>query len=212
MRAKKLLRALAAAWAAALAAWLVFGCVRLAKAAWYEAKGLAGPRALALEDFDPVGVQPYDTGEEGPWFISTDGDPQLLWQGQAYLDAVWLLAEHQSPPQAVMLYWKTPGQADFSPRQLVYGVEDAPGVYVFELGGVRVSELRIDPDSQGGVVTRFDGVVLNPDRGLLAYFAPNAGGALALTFGPPAALAALRLCQCAAAAVKKEQSEGKSDG
>ena len=193
MSAKKLLRALAAAWAAALAAWLVFGCVRLAKAAWYEAKGLAGPRALALEDFDPVGVQPYDTGEEGPWFISTDGDPQLLWQGQAYLDAVWLLAEHQSPPQAVMLYWKTPGQADFSPRQSVYGVEDAPGVYVFELGGVRVSELRIDPDSVGGVPTRLVGVELNAPRPWFLAFVPDGGQWLLLLFGPvlAAAFAAL---------------------
>ena len=212
MSEKKLLRALAAAWAAGLAVWLAFGCARLARNAWYEAKGLAGQRTLTLADLDPVGLQPYDAGEEGPWLISTDGDPQLLWQGEAYLDAVWLFAEHRSPTQAVMLYWKTPGQTDFSPRQSVYGAEDAPGVYVFELGGVLVSELRIDPDSLGGVVTRLDGVALNPRSGPLQYFIPDAGEALALAAGPPAALAALRLCQCAVAAVKKEQSEGKSDG
>ena len=34
--------------------------------------------------------------------------------------------------------------------------------YTFDLGGLTVTGLRIDPDSVGGVPTRLDGVVLNP--------------------------------------------------
>ena len=189
----KKLRPLLLAWAAGLAIWLLLGCVSLAKTAWYARQGLAATQSLSLEDFTPVGIQPYDAGEEGPWYISTDGDAQLLWQGDAYLNTVWLFIEHESPPQAVMLYWKTPGQTDFSPRQSVYGTLTAPDVYTFDLGGVRVSEVRIDPDSVGGVATLFTGVQLNPPRFWLLRFVPSAGQLLLLLALPSCAAAAFAL-------------------
>lgn len=205
----KKLRPLLLAWAAGLAIWLLLGCASLAKTAWYAREGLAATQSLSLEDFTPVGIEPYDAGEEGPWYISTDGDAQLLWQGDAYLNTVWLFIEHESPPQAVMLYWKTPGQADFSPRQSVYGTLTAPDVYTFDLGGVRVSEVRIDPDSQGGVVTRLDGVVFNPDQWPLAAFVPGRGAALLLLLAPPAALAAACQLRRALGALLKKDDETK---
>lgn len=205
----KKLRPLLLAWAAGLAIWLLLGCASLAKTAWYAREGLAATQSLSLEDFTPVGIEPYDAGEEGPWYISTDGDAQLLWQGDAYLNTVWLFIEHESPPQAVMLYWKTPGQADFSPRQSVYGTLTAPDVYTFDLGGVRVSEVRIDPDSQGGVVTRLDGVVFNPNQWPLAAFVPGRGAALLLLLAPPAALAAACQLRRALGALLKKDDETK---
>lgn len=205
----KKFRPLLIAWAAGLALWLLLGCVSLAKTAWYAGQGLAATQSLSFEDFTPLGIQPYDAGEEGPWYISTDGDPQLLWQGEAYLNTVWLFVEHESPPQAVMLYWKTPGQTDFSPRQSVYGVETAPGVYSFGLGGVKVSEVRIDPDSQGGVVTRFDGVVFNPDLSPLEFFLPGAGEAMLLLFAPPLALAMFCQLRRALGAFLKQDDQSK---
>lgn len=205
----KKLRPLLLAWAAGLAIWLLLGCASLAKTAWYAREGLAATQSLSLEDFTPVGIEPYDAGEEGPWYISTDGDAQLLWQGDAYLNTVWLFIEHESPPQAVMLYWKTPGQADFSSRQSVYGTLTAPDVYTFDLGGVRVSEVRIDPDSQGGVVTRLDGVVFNPNQWPLAAFVPGRGAALLLLLAPPAALAAACQLRRALGALLKKDDETK---
>ncbi len=193
------------AWAAGLALWLLLGCVSLAKTAWYAGRGLAATQSLSAGDFTLVGIQPYDAGEEGPWYISTDSDPQLLRQGEAYLNTVWLFVEHESPPQAVMLYWKTPGQGDFSPRQSAYGVQTAPGVYAFDLGGVLVSEVRIDPDSQGGVVTRLDGVVYDPDLSPLAFFLPGAGEAMVLLFAPPLALAVFCQLRRALGALKKDE-------
>ena len=74
--------------------------------------------------------------------------------------------EQLTPGQAVVLYWKAPGQADFSAAQMVYAQKTADGVYRFDLGGCVVSEIRLDPDSVGGVTTRFDGVTLNPAEGL----------------------------------------------
>ena len=171
----KKLRPLLIAWAAGLALWLLLGCVSLAKTAWYAGQGLAATQSLTAEDFTPVGIQPYDAGEEGPWYISTDGDPQLLWQGEAYLDTVWLFcgARKAPPPGGDALLEKRRAQTGLlPPGQSVYGVQTAPGVYSFDLGGVKVSEVRIDPDSQGGVVTRLDGVVFDPDLSPLAAFLP----------------------------------------
>jgi len=197
------------AWAAGLALWLLLGCVSLARTAWYAGQGLAETKTLALEDFTTAGIRPYDAGEEGPWYISTDSDAQLMWQGEAYLDTVWLFVEHQSPPQAVMLYWKTEGQTDFSPRQSVYGIQTAPDVYTFDLGGVKVSEVRIDPDSQGGVVTRFNGVVFNPGLSPLAAFVPGPGEAMLLLFAPPLALAAFWQLRRALGALLKQDDQSK---
>ena len=104
-----------------------------------------------------------------------------------------------------MLYWKTPGQTDFSPRQSVYGVQTAPGVDSFDLGGVKVSAVRIAPDSQGGVVTRLDGVVFDPDLSPLAAFLPGAGEGMLLLFAPPLALATLcQLRRALGALLKKD--------
>ena len=189
MKHKQLRRA-GLAFGLALLLFFGLGCLRLAKTAWYSRQGLAETRTLAWRQLSAVGLREYDAGREGLWYISTDSDPQLLWAGEAYIDTVRLNVRHQTPPQGVVLYWKTPGQADFSPRQSVYAVQTGEGEYTFDLGGVRVSELRIDPDSLGGVITRFDGVTLNPPRPWYQVFLPGWGGALLLVCGPLAVLAA----------------------
>ena len=71
----------------------------------------------------------------------------------------------------------------------MYAVETAPGEYTFRLGGRRVSEVRLDPDSVGGIVTRFDGVELNPAGAWYRAFAPGWGGLLLFLALPPLAVA-----------------------
>ena len=52
------------------------------------------------------------------------------------------------------------------------------GSYRFDLGGRQVEEIRIDPDSVGGVITRFDGVQLNPQTPWYQAFVPTTAGVL----------------------------------
>ena len=99
--------------------------------------------------------------------------------------------EQLTPGQAVVLYWKAPGQADFSAAQMVYAQKTADGVYRFDLGGCVVSEIRMDSDSVGGVTTRFDGVTLNPAEGWYTAFIPTATGLVLGLLVPPVLVAVL---------------------
>src|SRR5699024_10023184 len=60
------------------------------------------------------------------------------------------------PTGAVVLYYRLPGQADFSATQMVYAQTQGDGRYTFRLGGIRAEEIRVDPASQGGVVLRVE--------------------------------------------------------
>ena len=91
------------------------------------------------------------------------------------------------------LYYLTPGQTDYRETQKVFARVVEPGVYEFDLGGVTAAGLRIDPDSVGGVATRFTGVELNPPCFWLLRFVPNGGQLLLLLTLPACAAAAWAL-------------------
>lgn len=192
---KRPIRWLAAAYAAVLALWLILGGVSLAKGTWYAHKGMKAQTELAWQDLTAVGVQELEGQGEGVWYVSTDTDPQLHWIAPnpegTYLETVELRMEQLTPGQAVVLYWKAPGQADFSAAQMVYAQKTAYGVCRFDLDGCVVSEIRLDPDSLGGVTTRFDGVTLNPAEGWYTAFVPTATGLVLGLLAPPVIVAVL---------------------
>ena len=188
------------AYAAAVIVWLVYVLVGSAVMLNHKADGTMVTRTLTADDLEFESFVNYDDDEwhtapvdEPGWYLSTDNDPQLVWQGSGYLETVVLHAAHYTPPGAVALYYLKPGQTDFSEAQKVYGAVTGSGEYTFRLGGVQVSGLRIDPDSRGGIPTLFKGVELNPPRFWLAYFCPSLGQALLLLALPAAAAAAVRL-------------------
>lgn len=192
---KRPIRWLAAAYLAVLALWLILSGVSLAKSAWYAHKGMKAQTELAWQDLTGVGVQELEGQGEGVWYVSTDTDPQLHWTAPnpegIYLETVELRVEQLTPGQAVVLYWKEPGQADFSAAQMVYAQKVADGVYRFDLGGCVVSEIRLDPDSVGGVTTRFNGVTLNLAEGWYTAFVPTATGLVLGLLAPPVVVAVL---------------------
>lgn len=192
---KRPIRWLAAAYLAVLALWLLLSGVSLGKSAWYTHRGMKAETSLAWSDLTGVGVQKLEDQGEGDWYVSTDTDPQLHWSVPnpegVYLETVELRMEQLAPGQAVVLYWKAPGQADFSAAQMVYAQKTADGVYSFDLGGRVVSEIRLDPDSVGGVTTRFNGVTLNPAKGWYAAFVPTATGLVLGLLAPPVLVAVL---------------------
>lgn len=161
-------------------AFLMVGCGRLIKGWHYEDRGLRLHRELSLADFELVGILPYEEGTrpEEDWIVSTDSDPQLLWKQDLYVESVELKMHRTGNGEATLLYWKEPGQTDFSEAQSVYGRPIGPDRFVYELEGVRVCELRIDPDSAGGIITRLDGAVINPPRSWTWAFWPSGRGLL----------------------------------
>lgn len=185
-------RPLAAAYLLALVLWLLFAAVGAAKSGWYAARGLGGDITLSADQLQLVSLVNQEPGEgvpEGEWLVSSDSDPQLRWQcGGRYLEDVTLEMESLWPTGAVVLYYRLPGQADFSPTQMVYAQKTAEGKYLFRLGGICAEEIRVDPASQGGVVLRVES---------LACTAPGwqrlvpSWQQLALLLGLPAVAAAL---------------------
>ena len=154
------------------------------------------PDELTYESFRNYDDDPWSTApdDRDNWYLSTDNDPHILWEGeQAYVETVRLQVEQLLPPGSVMLYYLKPGQTDYRETQKVFAWQDTDGSYVFELGGITVSGLRIDPDSVGGVTTRLTGVELNRPTAWYLRFVPSGGQWILLLFGPAVAAAFLSL-------------------
>ena len=183
---RRTIKRLAALYLAAAMLFLL-GCgVGCARGAYYRGRGLAGHRTLTAENVTYQSIRPYDTdipaGET--WFVSTDTDPQLLWEGDAWVERVVLHVQQHKPATGVELYYRAAGQTEFDTRHVVYGVPDGSGGYVFDLRGQHVSGLRIDPDSVGGVLTKFDGVELNAPRPWWKALVPTGAEDVLLALAP----------------------------
>ena len=184
----------------ALVLWLVQGLVGSAIMLNYKLKGemprqTVAPADLVTESFAPYSSNQWWTppDDDPDWYLSTDSDPHIYWQGQGYIEKVRLYAGHRLPPGGVALYYLLPGQTDYSETQKVYANVTDTGVYTFDLGGRWVTGLRIDPDSVGGVPTLFIGIELNPATPWYDRFLPSGGQWLVLLFVPALAAAAAAL-------------------
>ena len=185
-------RLLALCYAAALALWLLVVGAGAVQTAYYRHTGLGATESLGLEDFTLTSIKDYENEDdpEGAWFVSTDSDPQIIWEGKAYLNRVVLKIRHEKPGNGVELYYRLGGQEQFSEKQVVYAKQTPEGWYSFDLRGKKVSGLRLDPDSLGGVPTRFEGVELNAPWPWWKRLIPTGAEALLLV-GLPLGVAAL---------------------
>lgn len=184
----------------AVVLWLVRGLVGSAVMLNYKWQGKMPQQTVAPEELVTESFAPYSSNQwwtppddDPAWYLSTDNDPHIYWQGQGYLETVRLYAGHQLPPGGVALYYLLPGQTDYTEAQKVYATVSGPGEYTFVLGGKWVTGLRIDPDSVGGVPTLFHGIELNPATPWYDRFLPSGGAWLLLLFGPALVAAAVSL-------------------
>ena len=97
--------------------WLVRGLVGSAVMINYKLKGempqqTVAPAELVTESFAPYSSNQWWTppDDDPNWYLSTDSDPHIYWQGQGYLETVRLYAEHQLPPGGVALYYLLPAR------------------------------------------------------------------------------------------------------
>lgn len=167
-------------YAAGLVLWLaaaVLGFVRAGQ-----------PAAIAPGEFTLVSAVEAEPAAGAPagsvTFTSTDADPKLFWEGAARVDTVTVYMSQDRPSGGVTLYYRVAGQTDYSERQKAWADQTAPGVWRFELGGVEVTGLRLDPDSEGGVTSCLSAVALNEPRPLWRRLIPDAGALLALAAAP----------------------------
>lgn len=199
---KRTARLFGVCYALALIFWVVFCLGRCAVMLAHRAGGNMPQTTLTAADLTFESFVCYldlewDTppDDDPNWYLSTDNDPHILYDGGGYIETVRLYAVHRLPPGSVALYYLLPGQTDYSEAQKVYARVTGAGEYTFDLGGRRVSGLRIDPDSVGGVPTLFHGIELNPAVPWYDRFVPDGGQWLLLLFGPALAAAAAGLVQ-----------------
>jgi hypothetical protein len=177
--------------------WVLYCLLGSATMLYHKSNGTMPQQVLMASDltfssFVNYADREWDTAPDSSpdWYLSTDDDPQITWYGTGYLENVTLHALHLRPAGSVALYYLKPGQTDFSEQQKIYAAANGNGEYTFDLGGRVVSGLRIDPDSVGGVPTKFSGITLNPVRAWYLRFVPN-GAQWILLLGLPALAAAL---------------------
>lgn len=192
---------LALCYAAAAIFWAAYCATGCGVMLFHRLRGEMPTRTLTADDLTFESLIDYAAYEwetapdDRPgWYLSSDNDPHIFWQGEAYVETVRLHAEHRLPPGGVALYYLRPGQTDYRETQKVFAAVTAENEYTFALGGVTVTGLRIDPDSVGGVPTRFIDVELNPVTPWFLRFVPSVGWLLVLLTVPAplaAALAAL---------------------
>lgn len=175
----------------AVVLWLVHCLAGSAVMLNYKMQGKMPQTHVDAADLVTESFAPYSSNEwwtppddDPAWYLSTDSDPHIYWQGQGYIETVVLDAAHRLPPGGVALYYLKPGQTDYTEAQKVYATVTAPGVYTFDLGGRWVTGLRIDPDSVGGVLTKFDGVELNAPRPGWKAFVPTGAEGVLLALAP----------------------------
>lgn len=166
---------LLAGWLAAILIWLLVWCAGGAQTLFYLCRGLAGTQELAPGDWtlsSLVETENPVTGEDG-WLVSTDTDPRMEWTGERFVSTVTLTMSSLRPTGAVVLYYKTPGQTDYSVQQMVYAQKTGEDTYEFSLGGKYVTALRIDPASNGAVFLKPGTAVLDRPGGWLRCLVPH---------------------------------------
>lgn len=202
----------------AAALWLAQALVGSAVMLNYKLKGEMPQRTVPAAELTTESFAPYSSNQwwtppddDPNWYLSTDSDPHIYWQRQGYLETVRLDAVHRLPPEGVALYYLLPGQTDYSEAQKVYARVTGAGQYTFDLGGRYVTGLRIDPDSAGGVPTRFTGIELNPVQPWYARLLPTGGQWLVLAFAPALAAAAAGLVCALAGKAESEETDAAGD-
>ena len=146
---------------------------------------------LTFESFECYLDLEWDTppDDDPNWYLSTDNDPHILYDGGGYIETVRLYAEHRLPPAAWRCTTCCPARPITARRRRSLPMWCSPASTSSTWAARNTRSSVIDPDSVGGVATLFTGVELNPPQFWLLRFVPN-GGQLLLLLGLPACAAA----------------------
>ena len=151
-------------------------------------------RDLPFDSFYAEGVVLSDNPEGGTDLVSSDPDPRLVYSpGEPfYVSRFTFAAETSNKPggEMVLYYTTRPGE-DFSEQKKLSAQRGEDGNWFFDLGGKKVTALRFDPDTTGGVLWRNWSITLNDEKPVIDYFLPDARVIFVLLFVPAFLLAVL---------------------
>ena len=96
----------------AVVLWLVRCLAGSAVMLNYKMQGKMPQVTLAPDELTTESFAAYSSNEwwtapddDPNWYLSTDSDPHIYWQGQGYIETVELDAAHRLPPGGVALYY-----------------------------------------------------------------------------------------------------------
>ena len=142
---------------------------------------------LWLEDFTLQSIRQLETEDGVQRFVSTDADPQMIYQRENSFRVGRLMFSAEAtnkPSGSMVLYYKTQMGGDFSEENKIWAQIDAEGNWYFDLRGKKVTTLRLDPDSTGGVIWNVNRIVLNQRVPVVEYFIPDGYAVFAILFLP----------------------------
>lgn len=181
---------LLAFYALALVVWLAVAGIGLLADNVRRANGTVAEQVLGFADFEMENLALVEDHEE--WLVSTNTDPQLVYRpaGALHVGRVEFTARALNvPPGEMTLYYTTREDESFTDAHRLWARRLPGGSWVFDLGGKRITALRLDPDTAGGVIWEVDGIVLNARKPTLSWFLPDALQAALLLCTPPLAWA-----------------------
>lgn len=186
-RFKRLTRALVLAYAAALVLYFALCGVAFARSRAWQAGGALTRRELPLAALTQNSILPRDGAGGGERFVSTDGDPQLVYTQDGapfYAGRVTFAATPHKPAGEIALYYTTAEGQKYTEKQKIWAKQAPDGSWYFDLPQRRLYSLRIDPGTVGGVIWQVQRVVLNDVRPPASFFVPDALTLLLLLCAP----------------------------
>ncbi|MDL2252543.1 hypothetical protein LJC49_00515 [Ruminococcaceae bacterium OttesenSCG-928-I18] len=182
----------------------------------HRQSGQLEQKDLPFDSFYAEGVLLKDNDDGGTDIVSADPDPRLIYSpGEPFYATRFTFSAERcnKPGGEIVLYYTTRPGEDFSEQKRLSAQLAADGSWYFDLGGRRVTALRFDPDTSGGVLWRNWSITLNAQKPLADYFLPDARQVFALLFLPAllaaAMLEALHIRRNYLAA---RRGEGETDG
>lgn len=126
---------------------------------------------MTVSDFQQISMK-----ADGDRLISTDSDPQLIWQADQKITNIKFYMEPSLYPGEIVVYYTTKDGEGFSENKRLWAhpVDGENNWYVAELGLKDVRGLRIDPTMYAGNHMTFGTFVINEERTLSDYIAPDA--------------------------------------
>lgn len=179
----------------ALLLWLGLCAFHLARDSWYQSRGQMPHQTLQPQDFTTAsGVHFSEDWQANSYFATADSDPQLILEFDQPQPVGLFIFDAQAvnkPPGEIVLYYTTrPGQP-FSDRHKLWARQGDTNQWYFDLGGRKVTALRLDPDAVGGVFWQVQSMDLNMPKRTSFYFRPDGLESCILLFAPILAWAIL---------------------
>lgn len=126
---------------------------------------------MTVSDFQQMSMK-----ADGDLLTSTDSDPQLIWQADQKITNIKFYMETSLYPGEIVVYYTTKDGEGFSENKRLWAqpVDGEDNWYIVEMGLKNVRSLRIDPTMYAGNQMKFGTFIINEERTLSDYIAPDA--------------------------------------